>query len=790
MAFMIGVQPAQTKNDADTKQTDTQKNELKDTKISSPTSSAISVTSPVSASATSDKNSTTPNSKLLSEATFSISALAAASPIATTDQKFVAPKSKPSILGKHESIITTLTVLRNGQLASGSYDGVIKLWTINFDEKIVEYKVPGKHGAIRTLIELSGLDKKLAILSDGKIRLYDLKTEMSNQLEGISKDKVRAITELPNGHLAVGYKHFFELLNPAENRDAKRERELRLNDDQDINDCCLPTHSARVIKKTSFDLQISDKKIKVSALTVVQNRWLVIGLTNGDIEVWNLEEKRFKERLRGHDQAISAFHVLKSGQLLSGYADGEIRAWNITIGINRTWADKYPKEKITSLVELPDGRVASGLGKGGIKLWEAEDVEHVVFRCVAILDNHSTDVNGLAVLRDGRLVSASADKTINLWTVDRCILRLEEKLEAATREKEKAEERIQEKEKTIKELENQKVRLLEDAKKAEEKATQEKTRLEQTIKETVKAKEKAEEKAQEKAQEKENTINKLENQKVRLLEDAKKAEEKATQEKTRLEQTIQEKEKTINELKDQNTKLTEKFRQTRQRIGELEAKQIPSPIHIHTSSVILGSESLSPPTMALSQVASTAPVLPVLIPSARQAPVVHYPLLALTLAPTAAESPVSTSTTLPVSYDVKTANQSTSNSLTTPPALPSTNPLAQLASGAKTDCAKADDKTPNPASVPGTMFNFPSASTTDQKRDGNSTQQHAQARDTNAAGAAAVVAGNAVNVTPTVKLVEANKQGIAETTDNQAASNSTLNNSNNKSNSVVCCMLL
>jgi WD40 repeat protein len=65
---------------------------------------------------------------------------------------------------------------------------------------------------------------------------------------------------------------------------------------------------------------------------------------------------------------------------------------------------------VNALAVLHDGRLASGSRDGTIKLWDT-----ATGSCAITLKGDSSSVNALAVLHDGRLASGSRDGTIKLW---------------------------------------------------------------------------------------------------------------------------------------------------------------------------------------------------------------------------------------------------------------------------------------------------------------------------------------------------------------------------------------
>jgi WD40 repeat protein len=65
---------------------------------------------------------------------------------------------------------------------------------------------------------------------------------------------------------------------------------------------------------------------------------------------------------------------------------------------------------VNALCVLPDGRLASGSDDGTIRIWEFNTVNRP-----ARLEGHTNSVRALCLLPDGRLASGSYDNAIRIW---------------------------------------------------------------------------------------------------------------------------------------------------------------------------------------------------------------------------------------------------------------------------------------------------------------------------------------------------------------------------------------
>ena len=127
--------------------------------------------------------------------------------------------------------------------------------------------------------------------------------------------------------------------------------------------------------------------------------------------------------VHAHGSDVNSLAALPSGGFASGCGDGRIAVWSakgervasLRLGGSAGFG------RVLSLAVLPDGRLAAGYSDapataaGGPSLVRVWDVQRRALD--AELSGHANDVESLAALSDGRLVSGSRDHTVKVWSV-------------------------------------------------------------------------------------------------------------------------------------------------------------------------------------------------------------------------------------------------------------------------------------------------------------------------------------------------------------------------------------
>ena len=268
-----------------------------------------------------------------------------------------------------------ITQLADGSVASGSYDGSIR---IGPSDGGVSRVLEGHNDKVLCIIQLA--DGRIASASrDRTIRIWTLDGRVSRVLIG-HLGYVLRIIQLADGRIAsASYDHTIRIwpLDAGWPLDAP---------------LVLEGHTHRVIDI----IQLADGRIASAS-------------ADGRIRIWPLGGGAPRV-LTGHKATVCRIIQLADGRIASASADGTIRIWTLDGDTSRVLAGHH--NSVRRIIRLADGRIASASRDGTIRIWTLdEDTSRV-------LAGHHNSVLRIIQLADGRIASASRDGTIRIWPLD------------------------------------------------------------------------------------------------------------------------------------------------------------------------------------------------------------------------------------------------------------------------------------------------------------------------------------------------------------------------------------
>ncbi|KMO38179.1 hypothetical protein VQ03_17950 [Methylobacterium tarhaniae] len=124
--------------------------------------------------------------------------------------------------------------------------------------------------------------------------------------------------------------------------------------------------------------------------------------------LWSVEDGAALRVMRAHDGAVNAVAFLPDGGLLTAGEDGRIALWRDSPEPERIVATHAGP--VSGLAVAPGGRrIASSSWDGTARITPLDGGPALV------REGHQGNVNGVAFLPDGRLVTAGYDATVRIW---------------------------------------------------------------------------------------------------------------------------------------------------------------------------------------------------------------------------------------------------------------------------------------------------------------------------------------------------------------------------------------
>lgn len=307
----------------------------------------------------------------------------------------------------HTRTIYTITKLLNKKFATGSDDGLIKIWDLVTME--CDLVLKGHTAGVRFLTTLpsgqlasASYDKSIKIWTifqpGQKKSSSQLKVEPNSQGLGSSGLNTSA-SNTPKtlvGHLSsvLTLKYLGENLLASGSAD----------------------YTIKIWDLTTGEVQktLSGHMNDVLCISSTQKlNFIVTGSSDKTIKVWNLSKKfssACHKTLNGHtDYVWSVFLCHDDNTLISGGLDKVIKVWNVESGqllMNLTGHTA----QITKVQLYSDTIILSSSLDGSLKFWDVN-----LKMCVHTLEGHKGAVNSFIVMDDRSLLSVGQDKNIMVW---------------------------------------------------------------------------------------------------------------------------------------------------------------------------------------------------------------------------------------------------------------------------------------------------------------------------------------------------------------------------------------
>ncbi len=273
-------------------------------------------------------------------------------------------------------------------LATGSWDGTIKLWNL-------------ENGALLWLGQHTGSIYRLVFTPDGRtlasggddaaIRLWDVSTGKHLQTLSCQSSAVYALAWSPDGGLLAS---------------GSFDGSIQLWEMQGIQ---------AAQSGTATRIFTGHSGLVWSVAFAPDGRTLASGSFDRTVKLWDVESLEVRETLAGHTAPVNAVAWSPDGSLLaSGSRDQMIWLWDVERGSYRMALHGHTAV-VYDLAFTPDGRsLLSGSEDGSLRVWDVERGQ-----CARVIQGYAVTLYDVAWNPDGTwLASAGSDTLVTIWKSD------------------------------------------------------------------------------------------------------------------------------------------------------------------------------------------------------------------------------------------------------------------------------------------------------------------------------------------------------------------------------------
>ncbi|EER40669.1 ubiquitin homeostasis protein lub1 [Histoplasma capsulatum H143] len=148
-----------------------------------------------------------------------------------------------------------------------------------------------------------------------------------------------------------------------------------------------------------------------------EGKWVVSGSWDSSAKLWKIGKWECEVTFEGHQGSVWAVLAFDQNTIVTGCADQKIRIYSLSGQLLRSMR---AGDVVRALCKLPPNhqsgcQIASASNDGIIRLWTLQGLQ------VAELCGHESFIYALATLPSGEIVSSGEDRTVRIWSGDRCI---------------------------------------------------------------------------------------------------------------------------------------------------------------------------------------------------------------------------------------------------------------------------------------------------------------------------------------------------------------------------------
>ena len=290
-------------------------------------------------------------------------------------------KNTKTLKGHKDRLAVLIKLSKNNLIATGSYDGTVKIWDITKDENEALIMNKNAIGSVFCLLEFEP-GKLLGGTSANMVNLWDLEDEDNQE------------------YIYNFYKHYLwvqALVKCDENHFASASNDTRI---------IIWDYTNR-----KDEIYLEGHNDCIMDMIMLKNGYLCTSSADENIGIWDWKQQKCLFFFKAHEKYVKCLCELSNGYLLTGSEDNSIGVWEEKSSSyeNIKYIEGHSKS-IRTLCQIDNNHFASGSFDYTIKIWNIFNSE-----CLETLKGHSMNVIDIIKFDDNTLISCSNDQTIKIW---------------------------------------------------------------------------------------------------------------------------------------------------------------------------------------------------------------------------------------------------------------------------------------------------------------------------------------------------------------------------------------
>ena len=328
-------------------------------------------------------------------------------------EKFIEYKFRPinaeeykciqTISDAHASNISNLCILNNKKIASGDYDGNIRIWKQSLNRYILSQEIKNIYkGVINSICNI--YVNKFGVCSplSNEINIYheNINTEQYINVQKIvleEKDKFFNIIKTlnDNNSLIITTKDFY--LYIYQDKIGGIPKQNYMNTEYELVESFETLHTK-----------------EINSMLHTKNENIVTASEDSTLKVWDKDRNYYT--LTGHEDSVNVLIEIDNKYLATGSSDKNIIIWCLDETENKYKLNQICKGhdfSVIGLVYLNNDKLISASIDESIKIWQRN--KYNLFINKISIKGHNSGITGLVSINNDTLITYSWDKSIKIW---------------------------------------------------------------------------------------------------------------------------------------------------------------------------------------------------------------------------------------------------------------------------------------------------------------------------------------------------------------------------------------